>query len=202
MAKTEITRDDILDMEAYETVRDERRRAVAEAKRSRRVEVGPFATFYFESFDTMLHQIHEMLRIERGGEAQLEDELRAYNPLVPKGDELVATIMFEIDEKARRETMLRKMGGIEDHVLMTVDGERVTAWPEEDVDRTSADGKASAVQFVHFKLTPAQIAAFRRGAQVVLGFDHAAYGHMALVADNVRKALAEDFAAAASDAAA
>lgn len=201
MPKTEITRDDILAMDAYETARDERRRAVAAAKRDRRVEVGPFATFYFESYDTMLHQIHEMLRIEGGGDAQLEDELRAYNPLVPKGDELVATIMFEIDDKARRETVLGKLGGIEDHVLLTVDGERVRSVAETDVDRTTAAGKASAVQFVHFKLTPAQIAAFRGGAQVVLGFDHPAYGHMAVVPEPVRKALSKDFAADASDSA-
>jgi hypothetical protein len=198
MPKTEITRDDIMAMDAYAAVRDERRKAVTAAKRDRRVEVGPFATFYFESYDTMLHQIHEMLRIEGGGDAQLEDELRAYNPLVPKGDELVATVMFEIDEKARRETMLGRMGGIEDHVLLTVDGEPVRAEPEADVDRTTAAGKASAVQFVHFKLSPAQIAAFRRGAQVVLGFDHPAYGHMAVVPETVRKALAGDFASDAS----
>ncbi|MGF1624292.1 MAG: DUF3501 family protein [Alphaproteobacteria bacterium] len=199
--KTEITRDDIMAMDAYATVRAERRRAVAAAKRTRRLEVGPFATFYFESHTTMLHQIHEMLFIEKGGEAQIEDELRAYNPLVPKGDELVATIMFEIDEKPRRDAILRRLGGIERHILLTIDGERVETRPEEDVDRTSAEGKASAVQFVHFRLNPRQIAAFRRpGTQIVLGFDHPEYGHMALVPEAVRATLAEDFAPADADA--
>lgn len=199
--KTEITRDDIMAMDAYATVRAERRRAVAAAKRTRRLEVGPFATFYFESHATMLHQVHEMLFIEKGGEAQIEDELRAYNPLVPKGDELVATIMFEIDEKPRRDAILRRLGGIERHILLTIDGERVETRPEEDVDRTSAEGKASAVQFVHFRLNPRQIAAFRRpGTQIVLGFDHPEYGHMALVPEAVRATLAEDFAPADADA--
>ena len=201
--KTEITRDDIMGMDTYAAVRAERRRAMAAAKRHRRVEVGPFATFYFESYATMLHQVHEMLFIEKGGEAQVEDELRAYNPLIPKGDELVATVMFEIDDKARRDAILRRLGGIERHILLTVGGERVEVRPEEDVDRTSAAGKASAVQFVHFQLSPAQVAAFRKpGVQVVLGFDHPDYGHMAVVPDAVRAALAEDFAPDAADAAA
>ena len=201
--KTEITRDDLMSMDAYAAVRTERRREVAAAKRNRRVEVGPFATFYFESYATMLHQVHEMLFIEKGGEAQIEDELRAYNPLVPKGDELVATIMFEIDEKPRRDAVLGRLGGIERHILLTVDGERVETRAEEDVDRTSTDGKASAVQFVHFKFTPSQIAAIRRpGVQVVLGFDHPDYGHMAVVPETVRAALAQDFSSDAADAAA
>lgn len=193
--KTEITRNDIMAIEAYAAVRAERRREVAAVKRNRRVEVGPFATFYFESYATMLHQVQEMLFIEKGGDAQLEDELRAYNPLIPKGDELVATVMFEIDDKARREAVLRRLGGIERHMLLTVAGERVEVQPEEDVERTSPSGKASAVQFVHFKLTPQQIAAFRRpGVQVVLGFDHPDYGHMAVVPEAVRNALAGDLA--------
>lgn len=203
MSKTEITRADIMAPDAYEKVRAERRREITAQKRNRRVEVGPFATFYFESYDTMLHQVHEMLFIEKGGEEQIADELSAYNPLIPQGEELVATVMFEIDDKQRREAVLRRLGGIENHMTLTVDGEKITAAPEADVDRTSADGKASAVQFVHFKFTPAQVAAFSRpGAQVVLGFDHPDYGHMAVVPEAVRRALAGDFAANASDAAA
>lgn len=201
--KTEITRDDLLAIDAYEAVRAERRRAMSAIKRNRRVEVGPFATFYFESYETMLHQIQEMLFIEKGGEDQIADELSAYNPLIPKGDELVATVMFEIDEKVRRENILRRLGGIEERMTLSVNGDRILGQPEEDVDRTSADGKASAVQFVHFKLTPAQIEAFRKpGAQIVLGFDHPDYGHMAVVPEAVRAALAADFAPGASEAAA
>ena len=203
MKKTEITRDDIMAMDAYEAVREERRRAMSAVKRNRRVEVGPFATFYFECYETMLHQVQEMLFIEKGGEAQLADELSAYNPLVPKGDELVATVMFEIDDKVRRHNVLSRLGGIEDHMMLTIDGDRVACHPEADVDRTSAAGKASAVQFVHFQLSPTQISAFKRSeAQIVLGFDHPEYGHMAVVPEAVRSELAGDLADDAPSAAA
>lgn len=200
--KTTITREDILSLEDFVKVRKDKRAEVVATKKNRRVGVGPFCTFYFENYTTMWWQIHEMLFIEKGGEEQIEDELRAYNPLIPKGDELVATVMFEIDDKQRREAVLRRLGGIENHILMTIDGERVEARPEEDVERTRADGKASAVQFVHFKLTPQQIAAFRRaGVQVVLGFDHPEYGHMAVMPEAVRTTLVHDFAPDAAAAA-
>ena len=101
-AKHELTRDDVISMEDHARERKERRRALVEAKRHRRLEAGPDCTFYFENYETMWNQVHEMLFIEKGGEAQIADELRAYNPLVPKGRELVATVMFEIDEPARR----------------------------------------------------------------------------------------------------
>src|SRR3546814_3877920 len=97
MAK-EITRADILDMADYAKVRAEKRRALVETKRNRRVPLGPYATFYFESYETMWQQVHEMLFIERGGEAQIPDELEAYNPLIPQGRELVATMMFKSEE--------------------------------------------------------------------------------------------------------
>ena len=104
-----ITRDDILDLETYEVERPQRRARLREIKRNRRVEVGPCATFYFENYDTMLHQVHEMLRIEKGGDEQLLDELSAYNPLIPQGRDLVATLMFEIDDEVRRDRMLRQL---------------------------------------------------------------------------------------------
>ena len=96
MTKTTLTRDDIMDMAQYAKVRKQRRAQMTEKKKNRRLHCGPHATFYFESFDTMWHQVHEMLFIEKGSEEQIEDELRAYNPLIPKGRELVATLMFEI----------------------------------------------------------------------------------------------------------
>ncbi len=195
--RTEITRDDIMPMADYEAVRKERRTAMAGVKRHRRMEVGPFATFYFESFETMLHQIHEMLFIERGGEEQIADELAAYNPLVPNGRELVATIMLEIDDRTRRQAALSRLGGIEETVVLSVAGDEIKGVAADDVDRTTADGKASAVQFVHFPFTDAQIAAFRApGTQVVLGFRHQAYQHMAVMPEEVRAALGQDFAAA------
>lgn len=192
--KHEIVRDDILPPEAYGQERRKHRHAVTEIKRHRRVEVGPFATFYFESYDTMWHQVHEMLHIEKGGEDQIEDELRAYNPLIPKGNELVATVMFEIDEPIRRATVLGRLGGVEEAMSISFDGETVAGVAEEDVDRTTAAGKASAVQFVHFPFTPKQIEKFRKPrSQVILAIKHENYGHMALMPEEVRAALAEDF---------
>ncbi len=195
MTKTEITRDDIMAMADYEPIRKERRRQITELKRNRRLDVGPFATFYFESYETMWHQVHEMLFIEKGGEAQIEDELRAYNPLVPKGSELVATVMLEIEDPERRHRELMKLGGIEDTFYIEVDGEKVEGVSEADVDRTSAAGKASSVQFVHFPFTAAQVEAFRKpGAKVIVGIGHENYAHMAVMPEAMRAALAEDFA--------
>lgn len=193
MAK-EITRADILDMADYAKVRADRRRALVAIKRSRRVPLGPHATFYFESYETMWQQIHEMLFIERGGEAQIPDELEAYNPLIPKGRELVATLMFEIDNPVTRKDVLGKLGGVEDTVFMRLDGQDIVARAEADVDRTSAEGKASSVQFLHFDFTDARAVAFAQpGAQVTLGIRHPAYAHMTVLTDAVRAALATDF---------
>jgi len=193
--KTELTRDDILDMEAYNAVRDERRPAILETKRKRRLQVGPHATFYFECFDTMWYQIQEMLRIEKGGEEQLADELEAYSPLVPKGDELVATVMFEIPDADLRARILGGLGGVEETITMDIGDETIAAEAEQDMDRTSAAGKASSVQFVHFKLTPSQIAAFTSpDTRVMVGINHSNYGHMAILSDELKEELARDFA--------
>ena len=192
-SKRIVTREDILPMEVYGAERQEWRHKLRDVKRNRRVEVGPVCTFYFENYETMWHQVHEMLFIEKGGEAQIPDELSAYNPLIPKGRELVATVMFEIDEPERRQAFLAKLGGIEETAFLEVDGESVTGRPEADVDRTSAAGKASSVQFVHFPFTPEAAAAFKtEGAQVILGIGHENYAHMAVMPEAVRSALAED----------
>ncbi|MEE8214440.1 MAG: DUF3501 family protein, partial [Alphaproteobacteria bacterium] len=174
--------------------RKARWRALVEAKRHRRLEVGPDWTFYFENFETMWNQVHEMLFIEKGGEDQIADELSAYNPLVPKGRELVATVMFEIDDPLRRAAFLARLGGVEATAFLRLGGETIQGVPEADVERTSAAGKASSVQFIHFLCTDAQVAAFRaEGAEVVLGFTHPQYAHMAVLPEAVRQALAEDF---------
>jgi hypothetical protein len=193
--RRQITRADILPLAEYGKQRAEFRNRVLAVKRHRRVEVGPVATFYFECYETMWQQIHEMLWIEKGGEEQIEDELRAYNPLIPKGEELVATVMFEIDDPVRRKSFLSRLGGVEDTAFLRFAGETVAGQPEADVDRTNADGKASSVQFIHFPFTPAQIAKFRQaGTEVVLGFNHPNYGHMSMLPEPVRAALAGDFA--------
>ena len=193
-AKTEITRADILPHEEFAKIRKTKRQELVNIKKNRRVEVGPVATFYFENYHTMWWQVQEMLFIEKGGEAQIPDELAAYNPLIPKGRELVCTVMFEIDEPVRRANFLAKLGGVEATAFLEVDGEKIPGVPETDVDRTSAEGKASSVQFIHFPFTDAQARTFRAdGTRVVIGFQHPQYAHMTVLSDAGRRALAEDF---------
>ena len=185
----------ILPLTEYAPQRPERRKRISEIKKNRRLEVGPFATFYFESYDTMLHQVQEMLYIEKGGDAQLPDELAAYNPLIPQGAELVATVMFEIDEPVRRARVLGMLGGIEHKAFIKVGNDVVRGVAEDDQERSREDGKASSVQFMRFPFTAAQIAAFKSGqGDVVVGFEHEHYGHMAIMPAAVRQALAQDFA--------
>ncbi|MCH8189709.1 MAG: DUF3501 family protein [Proteobacteria bacterium] len=192
--KREITRADIMPMADYADVRKQRRAEASAIKKKRRVEVGPFATLYFESYDTMWIQIHEMLHIEKGGEAQVEGELAAYNPLVPKGRELVATLMFEIPDPERRGRELRRLGGVEGTVTLKVGQETITAVPEDDVERTRSDGKASSVHFLHFPFSDAQVARFRDPAvEVLVGINHPNYGHAAVLPAEAREALAGDF---------
>ncbi len=188
-----IGRSDLIPTEAYRAIRKQKRAALVARKRNRRMEVGPVATFHFENFETMWLQIQEMLYIEKGGEAQIDDELRAYAPLIPNGRELIATVMFEIDEPVRRKNFLSKLGGIEETVFLRFAGETVKGVPEADVDRTTAAGKASSVQFIHFPFTPVQAAKFRKpDTEVVLGFSHPAYGHMSVMPEATRAALAAD----------
>lgn len=194
MAKHEILEADILPMDQYAKARAEWRRQIAAIKRKRRVEVGPYVTFYFENYETMWLQVQEMVYIEKGGAEQVPGELEAYNPLVPKGSELVATFMIEINDPERRKRVLGELGGIEETAFIRIGTETVKSRPEEDQDRTTTEGKASSVQFVHFPFTAAQIAAFRvPGAQVTLGLSHPNYGHMAVLPEAVRAELARDF---------
>jgi len=192
--KHELTAADILPMAEYAKIRVATRRAMAARKRNRRVAVGPHVMFYFENYETMRHQVHEMVFIEKGGPEQVPGELVAYNPLIPKGAELVATFMIEIDDPERRKRILGQLGGVENSAFIAVDGQRIEAVPEQDQDRTTAEGKASSVQFVHFPFTAAQIAQFRKpGAQIVLGLSHPAYSHMAVLPPETRDELAADF---------
>ncbi|HWK45261.1 MAG TPA: DUF3501 family protein [Stellaceae bacterium] len=194
MPKHTIDRTDIMPIAQYAEIRRDHRRKVTGIKQHRRVEVGPFATFYFENYDTIWHQIHEMLYIEKGGEDQITDELAAYQPLIPRGDDLVATVMFEIDDPVRRTSVLNRLGGVENHTFVSVDGQKIQGSADPDRENTSPEGKASSVQFIHFTLNATQKAAFAKpGVQVLLGFDHPNYGHIAVMSDPVRSALAQDF---------
>ena len=191
--KREIKKEDIMSLEVYMKSRRELRKNIVEFKKNRRVALGPYATFYFESYETMLAQVQEMLYIEKGGDEQLKDELAAYNPLVPNGKELTATLMFEIDNPVSRAAFLSKVGGIEDKVFMKVEGEKIKAIPEEDVDRTSSEGKASSVQFIHFKFTDKQIEKFKNSSEIEIGIDHSEYSHLTKLADVTIKSLSADF---------
>ncbi len=195
MPKSErtITATDIISNADFAPIRKERRAALKPSKALRRVDLGRDCTFYFESYDTMLFQVQEMLYIEKGGAEQLEDELRAYNPLIPNGNELVATMMFEIDDPVRRLNLLLQLGGIENHIYLQIGDEKIYVVPEDDAERTSADGKTSSVHFFHFPLTNAQKAAFKNpDTQIILGSDHPAYAHMTVLSAQTIAELARD----------
>ena len=188
-----IDRNDILAPEKYAAMRKDWRSRLVAMKRDRRVAVGPFVTLHFESWDTMWGQVQEMLHIERGGEAQIEDELRAYNPLVPQGRELVATMMIEIEDPVRRARLLGELGHIEDMVSLRLGGDSIAAIPEDDAERTTPDGKTASVHFLHIPLSDDQAARFRAGTEpAMLAIQHPNYGHMAMLPEAVRQALARD----------
>ena len=192
-AQRKITAADILPIADYDRQRKALKAGMIPVKKLRRVEVGPFATFYFENYATMWLQVQEMLRIEKGGEEQIAGELAAYNPLIPQGSELIATLMLEIEDGNRRHTTLLTLGGIEETVFLEIGGDTIRATPTEYDDRTTADGKTSSVHWLRFKLTQEQTARFA-GERVVLGLSHPNYGHMAVLSAETRAALAKDFA--------
>jgi len=192
--KKEIQKEDIMPLDVYIKNRKELRKNIVSFKKDRRIALGPYATFYFESYETMLAQVQEMLYIEKGGDEQLKDELTAYNPLIPNGKELTATLMFEIDNPVSRSAFLSKVGGIEEKVFIKIDGEFIKASPEKDVDRTSAEGKASSVQFIHFKFSDEQIQKFKsEGAEVEIGINHKEYSHTTKLSLANLSSLSADF---------
>ena len=192
--KRVIEKKDIMPLDVYVGKRRELRKNIVDYKKNRRVALGPYATFYFESYETMLAQVQEMLYIEKGGNEQLQDELSAYNPLIPNGKELTATLMFEIDNPISRAAFLGKVGGIEETVFMKINGEKIKAVPEEDVDRTSTEGKASSVQFIHFNFTDDQIEKFKsNSSEIELGIDHKEYSHSTKLSRENISSLSADF---------
>ena len=190
----EVTKADLIPADEYAKNRKEYRREIVSYKKDRRVSLGPYANFYFESYETMKAQIQEMLHIEKGGDDQLKDELAAYNPLVPDGKELVATLMFEIDNPLSRAEFLNKVGGIEEKVFLKIGDTKIKSIPEQDVDRTSAEGKASSVQFIHFEFTDEQINKFKDTSnEIIIGVEHEMYAHTTKLTAENKKALALDF---------
>lgn len=190
-----ITPADLIPDADYARQRRDRRQALLPVKRLRRVPLGPVCTFIFETYDTMLFQVQEMLLTERGGAEQVPDELAAYNPLIPQGSELVATVMFEIVDEVRREQTLVRLGGVEDTFFIQVGADKAMGVSEGDVERTRDDGKTSAVHFLRFGFTPDQIARFRDPAtQILVGCGHEQYSHLAGLNPATRAELAKDFA--------
>ena len=189
-----ITPADILPLDQYELIRADKKQEAIERKKLTRLAVGPYATVLFENWDSMWLQIQEMLRIEKGGDEQLVDELAAYDPMVPKGRELTATVFFEIGGPERRDAFLRTIGGVEDHISIQVGGHVVPARAEGDTERTRAsDNKASAVHFFHFDFTPEAIAAWKSGeGSALLVIDHPNYGHAALISADARAFLGRE----------
>lgn len=194
MAAKVLTKADILQLDDYIAQRKELRSEIVALKKPRRIDVGPHATFYFENYATMKQQIQEMLYIEKGGDEQLDDELEAYNPMIPQGQELTATLMFEIDNPEVRLKTLLSLTDVELTAYIEVNGVKTYARPEQEVERTAADGKTSSVHFLHFDFEAAQIAAFDGAdSKVILGIEHANYAHMTVLGADTKASLAGDF---------
>ncbi len=181
-----LTREDVIPIAEYAKIRADKRREMIAVKRRRRFHVGPYATVIFENWDTMWYQVHEMLITERGGEEQIADELAAYGPLVPNGRELVATVMFEIEDKDRRERMLARLGGVERTMHVRFANEDIPGEPEHDVERSTPEGRASSVHFLHFRMTPEQVETFKATTgPVIFAIEHPNYRHMAVIPPEV-----------------
>ncbi|MBJ86361.1 MAG: hypothetical protein CMJ11_07245 [Pelagibacterales bacterium] len=194
MKKRIISLEDIISNEEYGNIRSSKRREMIEFKKFRRIDVGPVASLYFESKDTMIYQIQEMAYVEKITREELDEELASYNPLVPNGRELTATMMIEIDDPLRRKNFLSRLGGVEEKVKIVIGDIEIYADYEKDVDRTTSQGKASAVHFLHFKFNDELVEAFNNKENIIqIGIDHEAYGHLSIVSDRVREELAKEF---------
>ena len=188
-----ITRDDLMSLEKYAEKRDSFRREVLQHKKHRQVALGPNATLYFEDRLTLLYQIQEMLRIEKVFEADgINEELEAYNPLVPDGRNFKATFMIEYPDPVVRAAQLEKMVGIEDLVWMQIgDADKVWSIADEDLERSTAE-KTSAVHFLRFQLDDAQAQALKNGASWHIGVQHHVYSFEVDVIDDTRESLLRD----------
>lgn len=191
-----LTRQDLYPLEKYAELRPQFRTRVIEHKKSRQVQIGPHARLLFEDKLTIQYQVQEMLRIERIFEpAGIDEELHAYNPLIPDGHNWKATFMLEYDDIEQRRVALAKLVGIEDRVWVQVAGhERVWAVADEDLERAT-DTKTSSVHFLRFELAPAMVAAAKQGAAIGMGIDHPHYRHDLTVPEPVRASLVQDLRA-------
>lgn len=189
-----LVREDLMSLEQYAEIRPQFRAKIMEHKKNRVVQVGPNATLHFEDRTIMQYQVQEMLRAERIFEADaIQEELDAYNPMIPDGQNWKATFMIEFDDPEERKVALAKMIGIEDKVWVQVKGfDRVYPIADEDLERETEE-KTSSVHFLRFELSEEMCAAARQGAAVSLGIDHPAYNHaLQPLPENVRASLAQD----------
>jgi hypothetical protein len=191
---TLIERSDLLSLEDYAAQRDAFRARVMAHKKPRRVGIGPHLFLYFEDRLTMQYQVQEMLRIEKIFEAEgIDEELGAYNPLIPTGSNLKATAMLEYQDVSERKRQLALLKGIEDRVWLRIEGhDPVFAISNEDLERSNED-KTSAVHFMRFELTPGMIASLRGGGALTLGSDHPEYPHETQASAATVAALLADF---------
>ena len=186
---------DIFKREEYSKIRKDIRTKMVERKKKRRLEIGPYITVYFENKDTLIHQINEMVFIENGGQEQVVEEIKAYESLLPNGKELVITLMVEIDNPRLREKFLSNLGGIEESLKIKVNGKFIIdGRAEKDFDRTTAEGKASSVQFIHFQFSEEIISAFKlKNSKIELEINHKAYKHVAIINRKSVEELSKDF---------
>ena len=190
-----LTRNDLWSLEEYAGRREEFRKQVLAHKKLRQVALGPHATLYFEDQLTMQYQIQEMLRVERIFEAaEIEEELSAYNPLIPDGSNWKATFMIEYGDIEERKQALATMGGIEETVWVQVgNGTKAYAIANEDMERTR-ESKAAAVHFMRFELSAEDLQSVRDGADVHMGLDHPSIANNVTLSTEARQALCADLA--------
>ena len=189
-----INKSDILNRDQYKAQRKNLREKMVLRKKNRRLDIGPYITIYFENRDTILHQINEMVYIENGGDEQVKDEILAYKSLIPNGKELVATLMVEIDSPKKRADFLGKMGGFEENLDVIVNSKVIKGNPESDVERTTAEGKASSVQFVHFEFDEESINEFKStNKDVAITINHKDYKHSTVMNQETKDELSKDF---------
>lgn len=194
MIKKQIHPTDILPNDEFVKIRNDYRKKIIEIKKNRRAPLGADVTFYFENYDTLLWQIQEMVYREKGGEKQILDELSAYNPLVPQGHELVATVMIEIDDPLRRNKTLHQLGHFEDHLVIRFASHQIKGQPETDTERTNEMGKTSSVHFIHWAFSKEQIEDFASpGCDVIIECTHPNYSQKALLPEATRQVLIKDF---------
>ena len=194
MSNNQIIPEDIHAREDYKNIRAQLRKEIVDRKKKRRVDIGPNVTLYFENKDTIIHQINEMVFIENGGKEQILEEIDAYKSLIPNGKELIATVMVEIDNPTKRAQALLKMPGFDETFHNKFDHKIIQGKPELDVDRTTADGKASSVQFVHFHFSEEDIKSFRsENSRIEISINHVAYTHATTLQDDTKNELVGDF---------